>query len=759
MNALMLKKYQEIAVRKGKTLLIESSWISKEKSFLPEAKDIATYNKIPMREGMHEKYRSPIAIVRDVEVTKFVVNLNGRIYPRELWQRIMDTKAGERTYCLADHPEDEGSVTKLVGVWHNFRVTDDRGIADLYLIGKHGQDFYDALQAGGRCGISTVGYGELEDDEKTVVWDTYELARLGDWVMDPSQQVYAEAENLAESQSDNEKGKTKTTESISNTNTNRIAKEVQNMSTNTALTLTVEARHLRNDAKKTFKEAISNPNLLEAKGHIEDMLEELPDTAEYADVRQKGLAALSEVSSKLKSSLALKEKTLKEQKTSIDRLQESYNIASGVIGELRTKLKTLNEEFTKKESQLTDATKLNEEFTTLRPKMEKELSDFGSKLQLSEKQVSILTKKVQLFTHNEKRMLEDIEAAKKNFSLMESDIVLFREQAKKFADLKEQVKKLVEHSNNLYSDAKCFVQDRKVLKENIRNLLIDRLTFIRDMKEGIKENRALKADNMYLKSMLEQRVQEDDEIDPMIDPETQEISSGAAPVPYEPPVEMETGAGEAPYDMSVLDPENELAMEGADDDTSFSADGGQAALDHNDLPMDPESDEGLEEEEEGELDPDIYGEAVGGDAALGGQTEMPYAGLDAEQSSEFDKYQQSGDGKAGVIKDPAVSRQMDASGAYKGLEVAEKAKKAIKDLYLKESKAMPSLRSVEKNILSSSSLKEAQDKIAIFKNAKMNNDRPFKMTERVNQGTTLREGAASTFAPSMKDDDWLKGRD
>ena len=756
MNALILKKYQEIAAKKGKTLLIESAWISKEKSHLPEEREIATYNKMPLREGFREKYKSPIAVVRDVEVTKFIVNLNGRIYPRELWQRIMDTKAGERTYCLADHPEDEGSVKDIVGVWHNFRVTDDRGIADLYLIGKHGQRFYDALQAGGRCGISTVGYGELEDDEKTVVWDTYELARLGDWVMDPSQQVYAEAENLSESQSAEQKEKT--TESISNTNTNRIAKEVQNMSSNNALTLTVEARHLRNDAKKTFKEAISNPNLLEAKGHIEDMLEELPDTAEYADVRQKGLAALSEVSSKLKSSLVLKEKTLREQKTSIERLQESYNIASGVIGELRTKLKTLSEDYTKKEAQLTDATKLNEEFTALRPKMEKEISDFGSKLQLSEKQISILSKKVQLFTHNEKRMLEDIEAAKKNFSLMESDIVLFKEQAKKFAALKEQVKALVEHSNNLYSDAKCFVQDRKVLKENIRNLLIDRLTFIRDMKEGIKENRALKADNMYLKSMLEQKVQEDDdELDPMIDPETQEISSGAAPVPYEPPVEMETGAGEAPYDMSVLDPENELAMEGVDDDTSFSADGGQAALDHNDLPVDPESEGDLEEEEEGELDPDIYGEAVGG--ALGGQTEMPYAGLDAEQSSEFDKYEQSGDGKYGVIKDPAVSRQMDASGAYKGLEVAEKAKKAIKDLYLKESKVIPSLRSVEKNILSSASLKEAQDKIAIFKNAKMSNDRPFKMTERVNKGTSLRENAASTFAPSMKDDDWLKGRD
>lgn len=743
-----LKYYQEQAKLRGKILLIESFSISDKRVSLPESRDLDNYKKIRFTESEKTKYKSPIGIVRDIEVTKFTENLNGRKYPRKLWEKIYENKTGERTYCLADHPEGEGSVSKIVGVWHNFRLTEDRGIADLYLIGEDGERFFDALEAGGKCGISTVGYGELEEDEKTVVWDSYELARLGDWVMDPSQQVYAEADNILYDDTDEEEEsslKEKTIQSISESNTNKIAKEVYTMSQVTAV-LGPEARHFRNDVKRTFKEALNNPNYMEAKSRIQETLEEVPETPEYADIRQKGLVALSEVETKLKSSLSSKEKMLKEQKSTIEQLQERYNVASNVLNELKTKVRVLNEQYAKKDKELSEANTQVDEYKKVRPMMERDLKLFEGKVKLYEKEVSVLTKKLQLHQINEKKMLADINAAKQNFTLMEADLAQFKEQHKKFKELKENVKTLVTHSNNMYHDIKCFVEDRKILKQNMKDLLSDRLNFIRDMKEAIKDNRALKADNMYLKNLLENKKKRNEstgDLSAQEDDDSEIISAGENPVPYQPPVEMDTTPEEQPYDMSVLDPDREDSNF-VDDDTSFSAEGQQASVDVDSLPLDPESEE---EEGEPQLDPDIYGFGESTEE-VGGDEEKPYAGLDSEESSEFDNFQQSGDGKYGNIKDPALSRQMNDSGAYKSLEVAEKTKKDIKNTYILESKKTPSLRAVEKSILASKTLKEAKEKISIFREAKAGSDKPFRMTEKVQK---------PTFA--SKDDDWLRGRD
>ena len=51
---------------------------------------------------------------------------------------------------------------------------------------------YWMLEAGGKIGLSTSGFGEFKEDNQTIDPDTYELERVADFVFNPSFQVYGE---------------------------------------------------------------------------------------------------------------------------------------------------------------------------------------------------------------------------------------------------------------------------------------------------------------------------------------------------------------------------------------------------------------------------------------------------------------------------------------------------------------------------------------------------------------------------------------
>ena len=186
----MDKSLREKAKAKGKTLLVESFQFS-----LSDVQ-LESFKENTLVESNGRSYQA-FAILRNVPVTKYSENLNGRVYPKRLWERIQKGRFAEGSLCLADHPENEGSTTRICGVWHNFKVLEKSSCADLYLIGPLGKLLLEVVQAGGKAGMSTVGYGELEEDDQTVVWDTFELSeRLADWVTAPSQEVFATVVNV-----------------------------------------------------------------------------------------------------------------------------------------------------------------------------------------------------------------------------------------------------------------------------------------------------------------------------------------------------------------------------------------------------------------------------------------------------------------------------------------------------------------------------------------------------------------------------------
>lgn len=119
-------------------------------------------------------------------------NLNGRIYNEALWKKTQKKLKDSSTFGLMDHPANEGSTKDIWCVWRNLRFNEakDTIIADSYLVGKWGEQIKEILEAGGRVGLSTSGFGEFLEDQKTIDPNSYELERVADFVFNPSYDVF-----------------------------------------------------------------------------------------------------------------------------------------------------------------------------------------------------------------------------------------------------------------------------------------------------------------------------------------------------------------------------------------------------------------------------------------------------------------------------------------------------------------------------------------------------------------------------------------
>lgn len=141
----------------------------------------------------------------DIDIWKFPIsrinrapdslNLNGRAYERPLWLNVMNNQRDKwQGLCgLSDHPQDEGSFKDSTICWLDMDVPEDEDVVYGYgcFVGPtNGQTAYDIVNCGGRIGFSSSGFGELESDGMTVNPDTYEIERLADVVLNPSQGVF-----------------------------------------------------------------------------------------------------------------------------------------------------------------------------------------------------------------------------------------------------------------------------------------------------------------------------------------------------------------------------------------------------------------------------------------------------------------------------------------------------------------------------------------------------------------------------------------
>ncbi|KKM63841.1 hypothetical protein LCGC14_1507440, partial [marine sediment metagenome] len=179
----------------GKYKLIESMMVK------PQHINKINLNESVSRKVLHEgKEYKAIAIFSFPVSRPGQKNYNERIYSESLWNRIIKEKMGENSYGLMGHPEDDGNPKDAWCVWRNVRQEKINGelfaFADAWLFGPHGRQVNEGIEAGSGVGLSTVGYGDFEEDGITIRESDYELCRVADHVLEPSFGVFGTLEDI-----------------------------------------------------------------------------------------------------------------------------------------------------------------------------------------------------------------------------------------------------------------------------------------------------------------------------------------------------------------------------------------------------------------------------------------------------------------------------------------------------------------------------------------------------------------------------------
>lgn len=174
--------------------------------------DSRLFTKVELTDTLQEKINSDVRLtesfaldesktVWEVPISAYdVENANGRIYSKALWENVINNQRHmwEGSPMLANHPagDSDGSPSDICGVWLDARIDESDG----YVYGKfipsghNGGEMVSHLGNGLRAGTSSSGFGELSRDGKTVEASTYQIERLSDWVLNPSQGTYFTSE-------------------------------------------------------------------------------------------------------------------------------------------------------------------------------------------------------------------------------------------------------------------------------------------------------------------------------------------------------------------------------------------------------------------------------------------------------------------------------------------------------------------------------------------------------------------------------------
>jgi hypothetical protein len=718
-----ISKLQELAKKKGKLLLIEESTVSlSNKSLLVERKNFKQFSEFSdnVPDGC-------IAILRDVPVTKFTKNLNGRIYPKKLWEKVYNEGTAENTLSLADHPEDDGSITRICGLWKNFRVRAEDAVADWYLIGKWGDIILSVLKLGGKIGTSSVGFGELDSDEATVIWDTYELVRLGDAVLEPSQGVYATSKNLGiepheelENYDLYESTKKPILSSIfGNLSTNKIDRGVSKMDK-------AQELHLINTVKLRFNEACKKQSLIEKNRELQDILADVPEN--LTEIRSRIQKEIDSTNLALSEGFTASKKKAETASAQLAILKEKFEIASSALDVIKSRYQEVKN-------------------------------------------------RINIYSQNEKLMKKDIKQLLKDRKLMEADLKkllsLYKEQKRKISLFSENsrlkskdIKNLLEERKTMLIDIRTLLKERKMMRKDIKQLLRDRKVMLTDIKALVEDNKTLKKDvkklyEMYKKTIRTNKLLSEklasikrkrkrkssfteEEDDFSVVETTDDVGLGDETEGDE--LDFDSGdeitsmqKNSDEFDTDELDA---IAMPSAKDVMEEDEED-ELNLDEDDLDSE---DENFEEEDDEETNKKCECEDEDEDSYLS-EAEMEYGEL--EFQDEFDDEKNPEEDLSGSFEGPIGGITSDPALDFQAAHFAERRKKSAKrilesgksfrgnsaikqsllKLFLTEVKKTPALKAVKTQILNSKSLAEAVKKIKAFRSKKA--ERPFTMTESV----------------------------
>jgi hypothetical protein len=367
-------------------------------------KEIPLKEKLIESNGMEliakRKFRCPVSRY-DYE------NLNGRIYSKKLWEKVIKEQKDiwEGCPCLADHPtgDDSGSVRNIVGIWNNLHFGESKDnllYADITFVGDLGQKAIDVMEAGGRVGFSSSGFGDLKEDSKYIDEATYQIERISDWVLTPSQEVYGYIDDELKETIKEE------INILDKTSTNIVEENI--------ITEKSKEKHMLNEIeKKNFKMGVNN--------------------------LKKSALAESDLSKKLTLFKEIVEYTqdVEEGKDIFTEATKEIEIIEGKIAELAKKGEKLDEAVSK----VDEVSKQKEKVETVLTEKEKVLTKVSEKYEVAKSMLEDL----RIREKNIKKMYE-ISIAEKNGMVSAEDYVKLNEYSESLEDklnsLKDEIRKI-----------------------------------------------------------------------------------------------------------------------------------------------------------------------------------------------------------------------------------------------------------------------------------------------------------------------------
>lgn len=381
-------------------------------------------------------------------------NLNGRIYSEKLWENVLEKKQGEGQYGLMDHPQNEGSTKDRWCVWHNLRFSEDHKLilCDAYLFGYWGEQVNEGMKAGGSVGISTVGLGEFLEDETNVNPDTYDLERPGDFVLDPSYEVFGTIEDKIDSISEEKPVKEDNTVVSKKKTTIKIEEDKKELPMGMTK---IEEKNFRLQIKNFMKEAAAKEDLHEKKKEYTEILsyfeegvapslkkeieEKVTDiNKEIQELTDKGLQLDNAQKEKedLKKSTDEKDAMIEGLKKELEEVKGHYTDAT----ELCDSLKVYSQKMTDKIKEKEEALRIKE--------AEKNGMISASEYKEAIAYIEKLEKEVSVLKEENQELKEDLLYAER---MLESEDVEPKEKVQKIREkivVKEPIKEKVSFRND-----------------------------------------------------------------------------------------------------------------------------------------------------------------------------------------------------------------------------------------------------------------------------------------------------------------------
>ena len=458
------------------------------------------------------------------------LNGNNRNYNKKLWENVInnqrDVYAGSS--MLLDHPQgdSDGSPRDICGVWLDAKLDppgrDGIGLVYGLLVpcGRNGEDLKDCLKKGLRIGTSSSGFGQLMSDGVTVDPDTYQIERLADWVLNPSQQTffsYDEGCNSIEDRSIRE-----ATEEKSNIMNENIIKEN-----------TMKDSKIAKLEEKKFRRDMES--FLESANNIKDPQERLEEFKEIRSYLEDG--ACPDLRERIEKKIAEEEKAIKDALQDSVTLKEKFGISSA--DDLAEKLTRLTEDAKVIESESQQwksiAEKLQEKYTETKKNLEarptnefvEALQDSNAKLNekitLQNKKAYEVVAKLTEACKSLQKEVEDLKAEKETLNESINSLQSTSDLAKKadtmnqrsYIELQEAYKASEEENQKLTK----IVESQREAIEDYKSRLTEAIASVKESRFNLRKQ---KRQSSELRESLEsaerslrqkQKIEEAEELD------------------------------------------------------------------------------------------------------------------------------------------------------------------------------------------------------------------------------------------------------